>query len=207
MWCKSQLCWCQELCWLLENSWCWLGKRPLQIVRRREILERWISWSISSAYCSHWVTMQQSMLNSNSHSQLTLHSSSCPLLIRDGLAQNLICQSSPRNKQMQSTRYSEAHGSRKFFSSARPRLQGKLRQCRVAAQSSLRTPHSGYHFDGSDRRFFEGWYFKVGILAILILHQGQSEFPVWHVDLGAITVVMKLLQFLTFSENEKMSSF
>ncbi|KAF3776492.1 putative tocopherol cyclase [Nymphaea thermarum] len=27
----------------------------------------------------------------------------------------------------------------------------------------LRTPHSGYHFDGSARRFFEGWYFKVSI--------------------------------------------
>ncbi|GMY17601.1 tocopherol cyclase, chloroplastic [Fagus crenata] len=27
----------------------------------------------------------------------------------------------------------------------------------------LRTPHSGYHFDGSTRRFFEGWYFKVSI--------------------------------------------
>jgi len=23
------------------------------------------------------------------------------------------------------------------------------------------TPHSGYHWDGSDRRFFEGWYFRV----------------------------------------------
>ncbi|KAF9615548.1 hypothetical protein IFM89_024396 [Coptis chinensis] len=27
----------------------------------------------------------------------------------------------------------------------------------------LRTPHSGYHFDGSTRKFFEGWYFKVVI--------------------------------------------
>ncbi|GAB2275716.1 Probable tocopherol cyclase, chloroplastic [Dionaea muscipula] len=27
----------------------------------------------------------------------------------------------------------------------------------------LRTPHSGYHFDGSARQFFEGWYFKVSI--------------------------------------------
>eukprot|EP01018_Ginkgo_biloba_P015474 Gb_20638 [translate_table: standard] len=27
----------------------------------------------------------------------------------------------------------------------------------------LRTPHSGYHFDGSRRRFFEGWYFRVSI--------------------------------------------
>jgi hypothetical protein len=24
------------------------------------------------------------------------------------------------------------------------------------------TPHSGYHWDGTDRRFFEGWYWKVG---------------------------------------------
>ncbi|TQE02629.1 hypothetical protein C1H46_011785 [Malus baccata] len=27
----------------------------------------------------------------------------------------------------------------------------------------LRTPHSGYHFDGTSRKFFEGWYFKVAI--------------------------------------------
>ncbi|XP_010526174.1 PREDICTED: tocopherol cyclase, chloroplastic isoform X1 [Tarenaya hassleriana] len=27
----------------------------------------------------------------------------------------------------------------------------------------LRTPHSGYHFDGTTRKFFEGWYFKVSI--------------------------------------------
>ncbi|KAL9660600.1 hypothetical protein QQ045_025417 [Rhodiola kirilowii] len=27
----------------------------------------------------------------------------------------------------------------------------------------LRTPHSGYHFDGSTRKFFEGWYFKVSV--------------------------------------------
>ncbi|KAL3650815.1 Tocopherol cyclase, chloroplastic [Castilleja foliolosa] len=27
----------------------------------------------------------------------------------------------------------------------------------------LRTPHSGYHFDGTVRKFFEGWYFKVSI--------------------------------------------
>ena len=25
----------------------------------------------------------------------------------------------------------------------------------------LRTPHSGYHWDGSSRRFFEGWYYRV----------------------------------------------
>ncbi|XBJ10021.1 hypothetical protein VPH35_014978 [Triticum aestivum] len=27
----------------------------------------------------------------------------------------------------------------------------------------LRTPHSGYHYDGTARAFFEGWYFKVSI--------------------------------------------
>ncbi|KAF7830122.1 Tocopherol cyclase, chloroplastic [Senna tora] len=27
----------------------------------------------------------------------------------------------------------------------------------------LRTPHSGYHFDGTARKFFEGWYFKLSI--------------------------------------------
>ena len=30
-----------------------------------------------------------------------------------------------------------------------------------ASHNGLRTPHSGYHYDGTDRRFFEGWYFKV----------------------------------------------
>ncbi|KAJ6732475.1 hypothetical protein OIU79_003556 [Salix purpurea] len=28
---------------------------------------------------------------------------------------------------------------------------------------ALRTPHSGYHYDGTTRNFFEGWYFKVSI--------------------------------------------
>jgi hypothetical protein len=31
------------------------------------------------------------------------------------------------------------------------------------APADVLTPHSGYHFDGSSRRFFEGWYFKVGV--------------------------------------------
>jgi hypothetical protein len=30
-----------------------------------------------------------------------------------------------------------------------------------AAAGALRTPHAGYHFDGTPRRFFEGWYWKV----------------------------------------------
>lgn len=37
----------------------------------------------------------------------------------------------------------------------------------LAADAAARTfqppPHSGYHFDGSPRRFFEGWYFKVDL--------------------------------------------
>ncbi|KAK6912736.1 Tocopherol cyclase [Dillenia turbinata] len=31
------------------------------------------------------------------------------------------------------------------------------------ANRDLRTPHSGYHFNGSTGKFFEGWYFKVSI--------------------------------------------
>jgi tocopherol cyclase len=27
--------------------------------------------------------------------------------------------------------------------------------------NSIQTPHSGYHWDGSSRRFFEGWYYRV----------------------------------------------
>eukprot|EP00884_Botryococcus_braunii_P021088 jgi/Botrbrau1/7663/Bobra.0159s0105.1 len=44
---------------------------------------------------------------------------------------------------------------------ARPR--GPLSGDTIAgkATSSVRTPHSGYHFDGRKSRFFEGWYFKV----------------------------------------------
>ncbi|KAJ7518814.1 hypothetical protein O6H91_20G009500 [Diphasiastrum complanatum] len=34
---------------------------------------------------------------------------------------------------------------------------------RCFAERATRTPHSGYHFDGSSRRFMEGWYFKVSI--------------------------------------------
>lgn len=33
----------------------------------------------------------------------------------------------------------------------------------AASASEVLTPHSGYHFDGTNRRFFEGWYFKVTI--------------------------------------------
>ncbi|CAL8467097.1 g6633 [Coccomyxa elongata] len=32
-----------------------------------------------------------------------------------------------------------------------------------AVSNDLTTPHSGYHFDGSRDRFFEGWYWKVSI--------------------------------------------
>ncbi|MBD2259127.1 tocopherol cyclase family protein [Pseudanabaena sp. FACHB-2040] len=38
----------------------------------------------------------------------------------------------------------------------------------------LQTPHSGYHWDGSDRRFFEGWYFRV------TLPQDRQTFAFMH---------------------------
>ncbi|DBA67375.1 TPA: hypothetical protein ACH3X2_001667 [Trebouxia sp. C0005] len=31
----------------------------------------------------------------------------------------------------------------------------------VASMTEVSTPHSGYHYNGAKRRFFEGWYFKV----------------------------------------------
>ncbi len=31
----------------------------------------------------------------------------------------------------------------------------------VSIPKNLQTPHSGYHWDGSSRRFFEGWYYRV----------------------------------------------
>lgn len=34
-----------------------------------------------------------------------------------------------------------------------------------AADDRLQTPHSGYHWDGSDRRFFEGWYYRITLPA------------------------------------------
>lgn len=52
-------------------------------------------------------------------------------------------------------------------SSAQRRRPHPLRPRAAAADTpppdpaALRTPHSGYHDDGSGRRFFEGWYFKV----------------------------------------------
>lgn len=29
--------------------------------------------------------------------------------------------------------------------------------------TEVSTPHSGYHYNGAKRRFFEGWYFKVSL--------------------------------------------
>jgi len=31
----------------------------------------------------------------------------------------------------------------------------------LLSAATLQTPHSGYHWDGSGRRFFEGWYYRV----------------------------------------------
>lgn len=32
-----------------------------------------------------------------------------------------------------------------------------------AGITEVSTPHSGYHYNGAKRRFFEGWYFKVSL--------------------------------------------
>lgn len=38
-----------------------------------------------------------------------------------------------------------------------------LAQYHASSSGLVSTPHSGYHYDGSPRRFFEGWYWKVTI--------------------------------------------
>eukprot|EP00878_Enallax_costatus_P029304 GHUV01031756.1.p1 GENE.GHUV01031756.1~~GHUV01031756.1.p1 ORF type:complete len:461 (+),score=103.09 GHUV01031756.1:601-1983(+) len=50
------------------------------------------------------------------------------------------------------------------FSSRRPCLPARAaRTYSNGSASTVLTPHSGYHWDGLPRRFFEGWYFKVTI--------------------------------------------
>ncbi|MDA0266174.1 MAG: tocopherol cyclase family protein [Cyanobacteria bacterium] len=47
----------------------------------------------------------------------------------------------------------------------------------AVAVDGLWTPHSGYHWDGSDRRFFEGWYFRLTLPAV-----GQSFAFMYSID-------------------------
>ncbi|EFJ42521.1 hypothetical protein VOLCADRAFT_42287, partial [Volvox carteri f. nagariensis] len=42
---------------------------------------------------------------------------------------------------------------------------------------SVTTPHSGYHFDGTPRRFFEGWYWKV-----MMPESGQSFALIYSIE-------------------------
>ncbi|MEL4898394.1 tocopherol cyclase family protein [Crocosphaera sp. Alani8] len=37
----------------------------------------------------------------------------------------------------------------------------KINNCLLDINETWKTPHSGYHWDGSIRRFFEGWYYRV----------------------------------------------
>ncbi|KAL2940082.1 Tocopherol cyclase chloroplastic, partial [Bienertia sinuspersici] len=59
----------------------------------------------------------------------------------------------------------ETGSSSESSSMAEEKENGAITPVYVATPSNreLRTPHSGYHFDGSNRQFFEGWYFKVSI--------------------------------------------
>ena len=45
----------------------------------------------------------------------------------------------------------------------------KLERLRSSAATLATTPHSGYHYDDTNRRFFEGWYFKVDRLQLLCM--------------------------------------
>jgi hypothetical protein len=49
------------------------------------------------------------------------------------------------------------------------RLNHKRRHVSCNVASLLTTPHSGYHYDDTGRRFFEGWYFKVSVSPYLCM--------------------------------------
>lgn len=53
-------------------------------------------------------------------------------------------------------------------------LQSK-RKCNDAILSNVTTPHSGYHFDGSRDRFFEGWYWKVNLCTQAIIQTVMKD--------------------------------
>lgn len=61
----------------------------------------------------------------------------------------------------------------------------------------LRTPHSGYHFDGSTRKFFEGWYFKVAIpqrrQSFCFMYSVEN--PAFYKKLGALEIAQHGLRF------------
>ncbi|XP_071694632.1 tocopherol cyclase, chloroplastic-like [Rutidosis leptorrhynchoides] len=57
----------------------------------------------------------------------------------------------------------------------------------------LRTPHSGYHFDGTRRNFFEGWYFKVSIP-----EQRQSFCFMYSVENPAFNKPLNTLEQLSY---------
>jgi hypothetical protein len=63
------------------------------------------------------------------------------------------------------------------FQQQQQQRRGRDYRVHAADVSDLLTPHSGYHFDGTNRRFFEGWYFKVRVPISLSNH----IFPVNHV--------------------------
>ncbi|CAM6089266.1 unnamed protein product [Calypogeia fissa] len=58
----------------------------------------------------------------------------------------------------------------------------------TAPNRATRSPHSGYHFDGSSRRFFEGWYFKVSIPEVQesFAWMYSVEDPGWPSGLGGL---------------------
>lgn len=58
---------------------------------------------------------------------------------------------------------SQSTRGRRFFISGVHKRSANSVYVPTPAHRELRTPHSGYHYDGSVRRFFEGWYFKVSL--------------------------------------------
>ncbi len=57
----------------------------------------------------------------------------------------------------------------------------------------LQTPHSEYHWDGSNNRFFEGWYFRV------TLPMSCQQWSIVKKNRVAVTATRRILLFAQIS--------
>ncbi len=72
-----------------------------------------------------------------------------PLISRDSPARSQPCLHSVQKKHL------------RYPSERRCSLIRAAQSNTMQPRTGAVTPHSGYHYDGSNRRFFEGWYFNV----------------------------------------------
>ena len=95
------------------------------------------------------------------------------------------CSVLPRRRSSCSHSCSLSQLHRRSCHSQRPvgsanRVLKGTRACISASATSanietVSTPHSGYHYSGAKRRFFEGWYFKVSLAQNLFVSVAHNS--------------------------------